>query len=549
MQYRYFYVLLCLVFGTFSSCQLNNSAVDQPNILILMADDLAVHAINRLGNEKVVTPNIDQLITSGTVFKNAYNAGSPNEEVDQFSQQMFFSGQHFLNPNRTPTAFPNLFQKAGYDTFYTGKWLGSEEDFISYFDYGNSVFLGKEHSIKDGGHDTPIVHHLENGLLNKSQANDFSSTVFTNSVLDFLWTENRSNPFLAVVAFTSPHRPYMAPEKFTTRYNDIKISLPKNFSEKHAFDTGALEVKDETIHPTPLNEEWVKQDIRAYYAMVSEMDTQIGRILSALKLTKLDKKTIVILMSDNGIALGQHGLMGKQNLYKHSTNIPLVFMGPGIRVNTTLETSCYIHDIYPTICEMAGIDIPTKIDGKSFAPVFQNPNKTIRKSLLLAYGNSQRSFLAADNWKLIKYFTGREEKVQLFDLIEDPFEMNDLSKQPIFRKKLRQMSDSLVVQMARNNDSMMKLEIELRYVGNKKSPEVAIISSAPKSAIHYTIDGTVPTIKSRRYYQPFKVVNVDGQKSGLTKVKAAVFVGNQKIGKVAEIEITPKQPTAELISK
>ncbi len=514
-----------------------------------MADDLSIHAINGLGNNKVITPNLDQLIDRGTVFKNAYNAGSPDENVDKFSRQMFFSGQHFLNASSDSKTFPALFQAAGYDTFFTGKWQGSEKEFISNFASGKNVFFGKEHYIEDGGHDTPIVQNFENGTLTESISNQFSSTAFANSVIDFLWKENRKAPFLAIAAFTSPHRPYMAPEKFTSLYNKAKIKLPKNFKTAHPFDNGALDVKDEMIHPTPLNKEWVLQDTRAYYAMISELDTQIGRIVSALKLTKLDKETIVILMSDNGIALGQHGLMGKQNLYKHTTNIPLVFAGPGIRVKSTLETSCYIHDIYPTICELANIDVPKHIDGKSFAPAFNNSNKVVRKSLLLAYGNSQRSFLAADNWKLIKYFAGKKERVQLFDLIEDPLELNDLSKQPIFRKKLQQMSDSLVVQMAQNNDSMMKLDMELRYVGNKKSPEVAIISSAPSTAIHYTIDGTIPTINSRKYYQPFKVVTVDGQKNEATQVKAAIFIGNQKIGKVAEIEIMPKQPTAELISQ
>ena len=547
MLYRNYYILLGLLL-CFIGCKLDNSTVDKPNILILVADDLAMHAIHGLGNKNIITPNIDQLIDRGIFFNNAYNAGSPNEQVDQFSQQMFFSGQHFLNSNKSTKTFPSLFQDAGYDTFYTGKWQGSEKEFLANFESAKNVFLGKEHYIEDGGHDTPIVHHLENGILKETKSNKYSSITFTNSVIDFLWEENKSNPFLVVATFTAPHRPYMAPEAFTALYEDAKIKLPKNFQPAHSFDNGALDVKEEIIHTRPLNEEWVLQDIQAYYAMISELDAQIGRILTALKLTKLDKKTIVILMSDNGIALGQHGLMGKQNLYKHSTNIPLIFSGPGIRVNTKSETSCYIHDIYPTICDLAKIEIPKNIDGVSFAETFKNPDKVIRKNLLLAYGNSQRSFLAADNWKLIKYFVGEKEKVQLFDLIEDPLELNDLSKQPIFRKKLQQMSDSLVVQMAKNNDSMMELDMELQYRGNKKSPEVAIISPAPNATIHYTIDGSIPTINSRRYYQPFKVVSLNGIESEATQVKAAVFVGNQMIGEVAEIEIKPKQPTAELIS-
>ena len=180
----------------------------------------------------------------------------------------------------------------------------------------------------------------------------------------------------------------------------------------------------------------VQEHIAAYYAMITHLDSQIGRILDILEERGLAENTIIVFTGDNGLAVGQHGLLGKQNLYDHSVRVPLIFSGPGIPGGVQFDALCYLLDIYPTLCEMIGHPIPTTVEGQSLVQVLKGNEDTLRESLFLAYKKIQRGVRTDDNWKLIKYNVRGVQTTQLFNLKEDPFEMNNLVSDDRCRRRL-----------------------------------------------------------------------------------------------------------------
>ena len=165
-------------------------------------------------------------------------------------------------------------------------------------------------------------------------------------------------------------------------------------------------------------------DIADYYAMISHIDSCIGRLLDTLEEKGLMENTILVLSGDNGLAVGQHGLMGKQNIYEHSVGVPLVMAGPGIPQNERREQLCYLLDVYPTLCELCGVEIPASVEGKSLLPVLQNADARVREELYLAFQARIRGVMD-ERFKLLEYRTENLKLTQLFDLQNDPWEKNN----------------------------------------------------------------------------------------------------------------------------
>ena len=200
----------------------------------------------------------------------------------------------------------------------------------------------------------------------------------------------------------------------------------------------------------------IKGEIASYYAMISEVDANIGRILSALEESGKADNTIVILAGDNGLAVGQHGLIGKQNLYDHSVRVPLIFKGPGIQKGVRTSSLVYLNDLYPTITELVGIENPKKLDGTSLIPILNDTKKTVRKSVFYLYKNFQRGVRTKD-WKLINYLVEGKKTTQLFKIEEDPLEMNNLAYKAEYKDKVAEMN-ALLQQWIEKSGDKVKLD-------------------------------------------------------------------------------------------
>ena len=203
----------------------------------------------------------------------------------------------------------------------------------------------------------------------------------------------------------------MIPE-YRRRYDEAKMPLPANYLPLHPFDNGALTIRDEKLAAWPRSEGDIRKHLTDYYGVITYLDGQIGRILQALDESGQGANTIVIFSSDHGLAIGSHGLMGKQNIYEDGMKVPLIIAGPGLRRGTS-AAFVYLYDLFPTICDLVGIDGRPRIHGQSFGPVIEGKSETAREAVLLAFMESQRAIREAD-WKLIRY--PQVNITQLFDL-------------------------------------------------------------------------------------------------------------------------------------
>jgi len=436
-----------------------STEIKKPNILFLLTDDQSFNTIRALGNNEVFTPNMDKLVASGTTFTHAHIMGSNTGAVCMPSRAMINTGRYVQNLYKGKGAIgpedktmPEVLKNEGYTTFETGKWHNERPAFKKSFTAGANVFMGgmSDH-LK-----VPLHDFDQTGAYPKSKTryeDKFSSVLFREAAVDFLENYNEEKPFYAYVAFSSPHDPRMAPEEYQKKYNTASISLPKNYMPIHPFDNGEIIIRDENLLPFPRTEEGVKGEIASYYAMISEVDDNIGKILDALEKSGQAENTIIIFAGDNGLAAGQHGLLGKQNIYDHSVRVPLVISGPGIKKGVRTESLVYLNDLFPTIADIVGTEKPTTIDGTSLLPILEDPKNKVRESVFFMYKNFQRG-VRTENWKLINYLVEGKKTTQLFEIKKDPLEMNNLANDPTYKEKVAEMTQLLQEWINKSGDKV-----------------------------------------------------------------------------------------------
>ena len=459
-------LLLILMIGNRVTAQSGRSVNRKPNILILYSDDHSYHALGALGNQEVKTPNLDRLARSGMLFSQAHVMGGHQGAVCIPSRAMLMTGRYV---NRLPgdggtipdslVTLPEVLGTMGYTTYHTGKWHSDKASHHRMFSHGGDIFFGGMHFEKDGGQFHPTVHPFDpEGVFPASsarKADTFSTSLYAENAITFLSSARaRQAPFFCYVAFTSPHDPRTPPPSTANLYDPEKISLPLNFLPKHPFDNGDLNVRDELLLPRPLTPMMVKKEIASYYAMITEMDAQVGRILDALRENGLINNTIIVFAGDNGLAVGRHGLLGKQNLYEHSIRVPMIMSGPGITAGTRYDGFLYLSDIAPTLYQMLGVKPPESVEGIGHAGVFKKPEQKLRKDLYNVYGSWSRSLKTADGWKLILYNVDGISNTQLFNLNNDPWEIQNKAESTEAADRIARMRDRLRQVMTETHDDL-----------------------------------------------------------------------------------------------
>lgn len=422
-----------------------------PNILWILSDDQRADTVAALGNETIKTPALDRLVRTGTSFSSAYCMGSTSGAVCAPSRYMMMTGRslhrlpgNVFNIPAGEITLPQKLRDAGWNTFFSGKWHSGKASFRRSFTAGGEIFFGGM-----GSHTKLLVHDFdpEGKYPNEKRhpLKSFSSTAFTDAAIEFIEQQGRieeRSPFLACVFFTAPHDPRTPPAEYKNMYPAKQMPLPGNFLPEHPFDNGEMTIRDEKLAPWPRTSEVVKEHISDYYGMISQLDTQVGRLLKALHENGLSEDTIVIFTSDHGLAVGSHGLLGKQNLYEHSTRVPLLVAGPGISAGKQIDAPVYLHDLVATISEWAGIEPPEKSEGMSLSGLVSGSEGNWREGIYTAYKNVQRAVRIGE-WKLIHY--PALNRTQLFHLETDPEEKLDVSEIPenetIQKKLLVQLQD------------------------------------------------------------------------------------------------------------
>lgn len=425
------------------------SAPSAPNIVLILTDDQRFDTIAALGNREIRTPRLDRLVERGFAFTHAYIMGGTQPAVCLPSRAMLHSGLglwHARGDLEGQTTLGEVLRGAGYATYAVGKWHNKAPSLIRGYDKARAIFLG---GMSDQ-YRVPLRTLTEQGKLSEPKIVERHSTeLFCDAAIELLGEHRGPKPFFLYLALTSPHDPRTAPASFARLYEPAKIELPKNFLPEHPFDNGELRIRDELLAPFPRPADKIRRHIADYYAMISHLDHEIGRLLDALDASGCGKNTIVIFAGDNGLAVGQHGLMGKQNLYDHSLRVPLIVAGPGIRTGRS-DALVYLHDLFATVCDWAGATAP-KCDAESLRPLIDGKVAEGRKQIVAGYRQWQRA-VRQGQFKLIEYHVQGARHTQLFDLTADPWEMENLAARPEHVLRVAQMRKLLADELRKAGD-------------------------------------------------------------------------------------------------
>lgn len=424
-----------------------------PNILFIFADDQRADALGSAQNPYIKTPHIDALATNGIRFENAYVMGGHHGAICAPSRAMLLSGKslfHVYDRLEGIETLPHFLSTKGYQTFATGKWHNGAASFEANFQEGRQILLG---GMSDH-FKVPVRDLDENHKLNNLQHKGFSTDIFTEEALQFLdryQTSKKENPFFCYIAFTAPHDPRSPAPNYSKAYADEEIPIPENFKPLHPFRFDNFNVRDETLAPWPRTPEVIQSSLAEYYALIQHIDDRVGDLIKRLKEHDLYDNTLIIYAADNGLALGSHGLLGKQNLYEHSTKVPLIISGPGIPKAHTSKALVYLFDLFPTLVDYLKFETPEGMDGKSLVKVINQKEKQVRSSLYTAYRNTVRA-VRNEDWKLIRY--PQIDVTQLYHLEEDPQELNDLSQEPVYQTKVEEMMTLLKLHKEATDDTI-----------------------------------------------------------------------------------------------
>lgn len=417
------------------------------SILFIFTDDQR-RAGTFLSPDLLKTSCIDSLAKSGTNFVNSYIMGGTSGAVCAPSRGSMMTAHSVFEmkgsygqviPDELIT-LPQYLKENGFYTWMTGKWHNEYGSFVRSFSGGASIFfdgMGPQYGYNVNDFREDGAYSKENSRVIKDV---HATDQFANEAIHFLERYEKDSPFFAYVSFKTPHDPRTVAPAYQDLYHPREVQLPPNFIKEHPFDNGSIRIRDEKLAAIPRDSMEVQKNIAEYYAMITHIDQRIGDILNTLKKRGLDKNTLVIFAADNGLAVGQHGLMGKQNLYEHSVGVPMIFSGPGVKPGQSNKALTYIADIFPTLCHYLDLPVPDedKMIGRNLLPALQGKKYKSRASEYYIYANYQRG-LRMDSYKLIEYLVKGERHTQLFNLDNDPWEKKNLANEKKYKTQLTAM--------------------------------------------------------------------------------------------------------------
>ena len=462
-----FYVILlgCIVFigckGDSQKVVVAPQSNKKPNIIFLFADDQSYKDVHGLGNPEVITPTMDQLIADGTTFTHAYNMGGWNGAICVASRAMIISGRSIWRAQQISDKYrenkdldktwPRLMQTAGYETYMTGKWHVLAQ--------ADSIFDHVGHVLRGMPWDTPEGYNRpksKQDTLWKPWKKEFGgywkggkhwSELVKDDAVSFIDSAaQKEAPFFMYIAFNAPHDPRQAPKKYVDMYPLDRIAVPQShlpeYPYNEAMDSGR-KLRDERLAPFPRTEYAVKVNRQEYYAITTHLDDQIKDILAALEKKGLKENTYIFYAADHGLSCGEHGLMGKQNMFDHSLRIPLMVVGPNIAKGKKVASDVYLQDVMATALDLGGVKKPDYIEFNSLlGQLKNNDQKSAYEGVYGAYKAGAQRMIRKDGFKLVLY--PKSQTVLLFDLENDPLELHDLAAELQYTTKIKTLFSQLL---------------------------------------------------------------------------------------------------------
>jgi arylsulfatase A-like enzyme len=460
MRFIHYSILSTLILLSFSTCK-ETPSKPKPNILFIFADDQAYNTIHAHGNNEIITPTLDNLANEGMTFTQAFNMGAWHGAVCVASRTMINTGSFvwraYKNEKRLNEMakdrmlWSQMMEDAGYETFFSGKWhVKISPD--STFNHVRHIRPGMPKDTPEG-YNRPIEGQedvwspYDTSFGGFWEGGKHWSEVLADDAEDFFEIASKSDkPFFMYLAFNAPHDPRQSPKEYVDKYPVGSISMPDTYQPEYPY-MGEIgygpNLRDERLAPYPRTEYAVKVNRQEYYAIITHMDAQISRILEALERSGKKDNTYIFYTADHGLACGNHGLMGKQNMYDHSIRPPLMVIGPGIPKNQQNNAEVYLQDIMATALQLAGVQKPDHVEFNSFMDLIQSGSETSHYSSIYGcYTNAQR-MIRKGNYKLIAY--PEANATLLFDLDEDPLEINNLSNKEEFQDIEKSLFSELLV--------------------------------------------------------------------------------------------------------
>ena len=476
--------------GCLALCSGQSLAADakRPNILFILVDDQSPFDLKCYNSHSPLeTPNIDRLASEGMIFDGAYHMGAYIGAVCSPSRHMIMSGRTVWHLPTAPLAMqkglcppdleqqtiPAVFNRAGYATMRTCKNGNS-------YEAANKLFAVRHDATKRGG--TPETGSVWHG----------------DRVMEYLAqceSTNETKPFLIYFGFSHPHDERDGTPELLAKYgavnhtdednppptNPKQPKLPPNYLPAHPFHHGHPGLRDEVAVSgvwERRDERTIRNELGREFACSENIDIQIGGVVAKLDAMGELDNTYIVYTADHGIAIGRHGLQGKQNLYQHTWRVPFIVKGPGIRPRSRVEGNIYLLDVLATLCDLAGIAAPQTNEGTSFKPILTGQKQTIRDVLYGVYNGGTKPGMRSvkqGDWKLIKYdvMNGSVHETQLFNLKDNPDEFLaehheakvttltgvtpakhqvNLATEPQYADKLAEMESLLLAEMRRLND-------------------------------------------------------------------------------------------------
>jgi choline-sulfatase len=445
-------------------------ASEKPNVLFLFADDQCFETIRAFGHTDINTPNLDRLARRGVSFTHAYNMGSWSGAVCVASRTMLVTGRSVWSANaiysttdqerQRGVLWPQLLRDAGYRTYFTGKWH-IQTDPAKCFDVARHVRAGMPKTVPQA-YERPRAGEpdawspFDASLGGFWEGGKHWSEVVADDAVSYLAEGRQSQqPFFMYIAFNAPHDPRQSPQEYVEKYPLNRITLPTNYLAEYPYKDAigcSSALRDENLAPMPRTEHAVKVHRQEYYALITHMDAQIGRILNALDESGQAENTWIFFTADHGLAVGRHGLFGKQNMYDHSVRVPFLVAGPGVPANRSMHTPIYLQDVMPTTLELAQAEKPDHVFFHSLLPLLRGEQtQSTYESIYGAYLGLQRA-ITHQGWKLIVYPKARV--LRLYDLANDPEEMHDLADDPRQTQRRQELFDRLLDMQQALNDEL-----------------------------------------------------------------------------------------------
>ena len=488
-----FSISLCLLWLT---SLLNAGEALQPNIVFILTDDQSFDALGSAGNSLIKTPNLDKLAAQGTTLTHVYNQGSWSPAVCAPSRAMINTGRNLfetgmqnkevpLNARPDYPLWGETFRNAGYETFMTGKWhveapagtIFKEAQHIRpgmpgdrRGELGAAIKKWKKESgdMKDWNDYMPLGY----GRPTSTDDTEWSPTdslqggfweggqhwteALKDDAIGFINEAKKSEkPFFMYLAFNAPHDPRQAPQEYQDMYDTESLSIPESFQplypEREDMGNGPA-LRDAALAPFPRTEYATQVHKKEYYASITYLDAQVGKILKAVEESGKADNTYIIYTADHGLAVGEHGLFGKQNMYDHSMRPPLMIVGPGIKAGTRLDADVYIQDIMATALDLAGSSQTDSVFFQSFMP--QALGQVAASNYDGIYGGYKdlQRMIRKDGYKMILY--PEIKKIKLFNLTTDPLEMSNIADNADQKERIKTLFTDLIKLQTTVGDKM-----------------------------------------------------------------------------------------------